>query len=729
MSELTSGLHCMKPRFKKERRPRERRIKYVIPGYTIMDAGFDPYCSYLIVSRLGAKVSVRYRRYNQFKALNKCVGKKLGIKTPFAPAPLLGGRNLSAEFIVARKALLEAYLNELCENAEAVNTPAVMAFFGQTPITNLTVHEIETRAIDGTLFNLGLPYLQYEDLGDGLTKIVVFRIKLELWQKILDSCPPSPRARRAAMRVANKFMDSVIAPAVETAVRGAKSACEPVQTKLTDKLVEMSTVVSQARLEVINKLKAAVVSALDPVVSSLSGLVQKLSVKLAPPAIAVLAKPIQTVAETADKLIEYFAANDEDSVNHLCEALVEVVEGIKDKIKESMKDAVAELTGDHDGLITNVVLEGIMGLIELIVDIFAAIVMAIFNPVPWFHTLIFLIHYKEKVGECDPADFDGVMRVCDDQEDDLDFVIEYDSGDFMAGAQIILDAFNQLDGKAGTFFGVLSDMFEDFRDCVHYRFFRRFYKKFGDYIWGSLKYPSDRREWKEKVNHSFALAFRSAIKHCLKGLGNILLTRFCMILEAPIMHKIDKHITPQINSALAPITDAIPEVARDFLDVEGMVHDVIRGSVHDSCMHIIEDQIDVFKQEFATKVGFIWSAPIFPTLAPFPYVYDSTGVVPVVAEAPSAPALDGAGVPMMTTTTTTTTTAPSAPVMDMPPAAMPTAPVADMPAMPTAPAMEMPPAAEPSAPAPEPAPVEPSAPVAEPVAEPAPAEPAPVADQ
>jgi len=659
LSDLKSGLHCSKPRYsgvEKERRPRERRIKFEIIGYVILDEDFDAYCSYLILSQLGSQVSLRFRRYNQFKVFHKVIAKKFKLETPFAPAPTFGGRDLSPEFILHRKELLSAWLHELCENPEAVNCDSVLAFFGQAPITDMAVHRIEERTIQGTLHQLNLGFVRYEDLSDALTKIIIIKLRREMWQSIVDACPPNEKPRKAALKIANKTLDAVVGPAVETGVREAKEACAPIQKKLTDMLVSVASVAVKAKHDVVNGLTDAMSTALSPIVGALSQMISQITRVLAPPLMGVLAGPITTLTETMDKLIQYFAVNDEGSVVELGNAFGRAIDGIGDRIREALKEAVANLVGDRGKLVTNACLDGIMILIELFVDLFAAIVMAIFNPVPWFSTLVYMIHYKEKVLKANPGDIEGVMRVCDDQEDDMDFVIECNSGDFMAGAQKILDGLSQLGDNAGQFFGVLSDMFDDFRIVTHDKFFKRFYRKFGDYIWGSLNLPTDTRKWDEKVTHSFTLAFRSSIKHALKGISNILKNRLCDLMAAPIMHSINENVTPQIKSSIEPISNAIPGPVKDFLDVEGMVDQVIEGCVHDSCMRIIEDQTSIVGEAFATKVGFPWSTPFMPTFPPFPYGY------PV--EAPSAPSLEDTGAVASADPTVTTTVAPSAPPME-----------------------------------------------------------------
>jgi len=650
LEDLNSGLRCKRPRDKdKAKKPKPRKIKPDIIGHVMFDADIDPYVSYIVTATVGCQESERFRRYTQFKVLNKAVGKKYGCAKLFPPASSLwGGRNLTNEFIHERQKQLVKFLKEMCKGEGADQDPDVLAFFGLSKIDDPVSLEIEKRTIAATLHELCLGWVYYDGLTDGMAKIVIIKIRAEMWDSILQECPPSEKARRACMRLACKTLDTLVYPLVESGIHAAKEASAPVRQKLNEKLVELATVAVQAKHDVQNKLCEAMSSALSPVVGAMSQLVGRLTADLLPCILRPLVNPIQQVVGTMEQLIDVFATGDESRVDQLKDAIKAAIDGIGDKITESMKDAVANLVGDRDKLVMNPALNGIMVLLEVFVDIVKDVIMVIFNLEPWFACLKAMMHFKAKLLKADPSDPEKIYDLCDDEYDDVKDTIEDNSGDFMIGARVILHAFEALPGKAGLLSGVLGELFEDIRDVILDKFFKRFGKKYTDYIWGTLNLASDTRDWKTKCDHSFALAFRSAVRHAMKGISAIAVNRIVGILETPILSAIEEYVTPMIHDALEPINKALPEAVAEFIDVEGMVNTVIEHTVHDSCTRIVKDQESVFKQEFTVCVGFVYGAPFMPTYPPFPYVYVAGPNDPVVAAAAGQPMMMGQpGAPMM----------------------------------------------------------------------------------
>lgn len=647
LEDLNSGLRCKRPRDKdKKKKPKPRRIRPDIIGHVMFDADIDPYVSYIVSSTLGCQEAERFRRYTQFKVLNKAVGKQFGVTKLFPPASSLwGGRNLTTEFIYERQKLLVKFLKELCKVPGSEESPEVLAFFGLSKIDDPTSLEIEKRAIAATLHELCLGWIYYDGLTDGMAKIIIIKIRAEMWDSILQECPPSEKARRACMRLACKTLDTLVYPIVEAGIHAAKEASAPVRQKLNQKLVEFATVAVQAKHDVQNKLCEAMSSALSPVVGALSQLVGRLTADLLPCILRPLVNPLQQVVGTMEQLIDIFASGDEAKVDQLKDAIKASIDGIGDKMNESMKDAVANLVGDRDKLVMNPALNGVMIILELFVDLIKDVIMCIFNVDPWFACLKAMMHFKNKLLKADPSDRAKIDDICEDEYDDVKDEIDDNSGDFMIGARIILHAFEALPGKAGLLAGELSALFEDIRDVILDKLFKRFGKKFGDYIWGSLNLASDTRDWKTKCDHSFSLAFRSAVRHAMKGISKIAVNRMVGILQAPIMSAIEEYVNPMIHDALEPINKALPEAVAEFIDVEGMVNTVIEKTVHDSCVRIVKDQESVFKQEFTVCVGFVYGAPFMPTYPPFPYVYVAGPNDPVVAA--GAPMMMGQPAPMM----------------------------------------------------------------------------------
>jgi len=480
-------------------------------------------------------------------------------------------------------------------------------------------------------------------------------------------------------------------------------------------------------------------SVLSPIVGALSQLVSRILGALLPVILRPVAPTLQSMVSTGDRLIDVFAQGDESKVDELQKSISDTANGIADKIKDSMKDAVASLVGDRDKLVMNPALNGIMVLLEVVVDMVKDILKVIFYIEPWFKSLHRMMRYKAEMLKADPTKPDEVYKLSDKERDDVEGEIEENGALFMVGARAIWYSFKTLPGKAGLFASELYDLFDDVREVVHDKFFFRFGKKFDDYMWGSLNLASDTRDWKTKVEHSFGLAFRSAVNSSMRKISKIVVNHVVGIIETPILNAIEKHVNPAIHDALEPINKSLPEAVAEFIDVEGMVNTVIQTAIHDSCERIVKDQESVFKQEFSLAVGFVYGAPFMPTYPPFPYVYVTTAnggvvAVPVAAAVPAAITApidpNAAGVaptpidpnavapvdPNAVAAVPAGVTVPTAPVMAAPvdPNAMAAAPAPVMPApfdpnaMAAAPAPVMPAPVDPNVMAAAPAPVMPA---------------------
>jgi len=516
-----------------------------------------------------------------------------------------------------------------------------------------------------------------------MTKIVIIKIKEEMWEEIVSQVPPNEKARKAALKAANKSLDSIVAPIVETGIRTARDASAPVRKKLMDCLEELGVTIVKAKHDVQNKLNEAMSSVLSPIVGALSQLVTRLIGALLPVILRPMAPTLQSIVSTGDKLIDVFAQGEDSKVDELQKSIADAANGIADKIKDSMKDTVAGLVGDRDKLVMNPALNGIMTLLELLVDMVKDILMVIFNVEPWFKTLHRMMAWKAEMLKADPTKPDDVYKLCDKEQDDVEGVIEDNGALFMVVARAIWYSFKTLPGKAGIFATELYDLFDDVREVAHDKFFLRFAKKFSDYIWGTLNLASDSRDWKTKVEHSFSLAFRSAVNCSMKKISKIFVNRIVGILETPILNAIEKHVNPLIHDGLEPINKSLPESVAEFLDVEGMVNTVIQTAIHDSCERIVKDQEAVFKQEFSLAVGFVYGAPFLPTFPPFPYVY-VTGASGGVVAVPAATAAAAAEVPAAPTAVTPADPAAAAPVVTNPVDPAAAAPVTTTPVDPAA---------------------------------------------
>mgnify|MGYP001035592785 FL=1 len=153
----------------------------------------------------------------------KAIGKQFKVDAPFPESTgLFSKADLSGPFVWERMRKLKRYIEELVELPEATENVHIMGLLCLSKTYDELSQKIEDEAIEQTLSDLGMGDIVYNDINDGLTAIVITKIKDEMWEDIKASCPPSEKARNAAMKVASKALNEIVTPIVKTGITTAK---------------------------------------------------------------------------------------------------------------------------------------------------------------------------------------------------------------------------------------------------------------------------------------------------------------------------------------------------------------------------------------------------------------------------------------------------------------------------------------------------------------------------
>jgi hypothetical protein len=96
--------HPLRPRNNKHKKEIVPELKVKITSWTTFDDDIDPYVAFIVESSMGEQSSSVYRRYNQFKNLQKIM-KKAGVdlKNKFPAAKAFEGRKFDWEYLKTEK--------------------------------------------------------------------------------------------------------------------------------------------------------------------------------------------------------------------------------------------------------------------------------------------------------------------------------------------------------------------------------------------------------------------------------------------------------------------------------------------------------------------------------------------------------------------------------------------------------------------------------------------------
>ena len=579
----------------------------------------------------------------------KALGKKFKVDAPFPDTlGIFAKASVEPQVVVERFGMLQRYIEELVEVPDAKKNIHILGLLCLSETYDELSQKIDDTAIEQTLSDLGMGDIVYNDINDGLTAIIITKIKDEMWEDIKATCPPSDRARDAAMKVASKMLDKIVTPIVKTGVTTAKEETAEVRKKIMDKIEEMAVTAVQAKHDVLDKLNGAISSRLTPIAQDVSAAIARVTCVLLPlmlkPFVPMIQLGHQKMLVTIRRIPESYInsgsmANDFSDVFGLMDGALKV-------LKESTKDAVASLVGDFGSHVTNPLVGGLVNLIRIFVVIVECLIDAVVDYKLWFSIFDNMLHWRNEMLGADPRNGEALDEKCERLFEAFLTHLEEQTQllyrRFRANLYktLLPDVFK--DCGSSTLSSEYSSFADDMEDVLFTTFFKRMAKKFNCYLWGALTLPTDTRDYKTKVHDSFLLAFRSAARRTKKGFNDCVIQHLASLVEAPIWKPVSEELIPAIKEGISPITESIPQVVRDFIDVEGMVSTTLKDELHKACELVVKEQVGAFKTEFKNAAGFDYDEPLFDDIPSFPYDY-------------SLGAPQGAsGTPATTTTTTTT---------------------------------------------------------------------------
>lgn len=302
----------------------------------------------------------------------KAIGKEFKVDAVFPePTSLFSKTKLSGPFVFERMEQLKIYMEKLVELPGVTKNVHIMGLLCLSEKYDELSQKIEDKAIEQTLSDLGMGDIVYNDITDGLTAIVIRKIKDEMWEDIKASCPPSERARNAAMTMASKVLNEIVTPIVKTGIATAKEQTAGVRKTIMDKIEEMAVTAVQAKHNVLNKLNQVMSSLLTPIVHDLSAAVAGISCVLLPVILKPFAPVIQLGHQKAMLTIRRIPESELKSGS--LEKDFSVVFDLMDKALKDMKDSTKETTKDLAGnfgsSVTNPLIGGLVNLVRVFVMI------------------------------------------------------------------------------------------------------------------------------------------------------------------------------------------------------------------------------------------------------------------------------------------------------------------------------------------------------------------------
>lgn len=585
----------------------------------------------------------------------KAIGKKFQVSAPFPPGSrLFSAHNISGTLSGERVPMLRDYMEELVKQPGATKDVHIMGLLCLSEVYDELSQKIEDKAIEQTLTDLGMGEVVYNDVVDGLTAIIIAKIKDEMWEEILAACPPSEKAREAALKLANKGLNQIVTPIVSTGIKAAKEQTAGVRKAIMDKLEEVAVVAVKAKHFVLNKLNEVIQALLTPIAHEISTAVTRTSCVLLPIILKPFAPIFQTAHQGMETLILGLPESDFSSESALedCEELFDDVRKTVKDLDKTTKETMKNLMGDFGTYVTGPIASGLLLLLRALIHVIELAVTWVLDSSAWFLLFDQMIAWRNEMLQRDPSDSEAFDSFCEKARDDTLEAIE--GVRMMLKQQMMfeyyksgLPLFEEMGLGSSALCTELKSFVKDLHEVLYVKFFKRMASKFDSYLWGAVTLPTDTRGYQIKVMDSFLLGFRSAARKTKKGFNDCVVKHIASLIEAPIFKIINEQLTPTIKEGIGSITESVPQTVRDLVDVEGMVVTTLKDEVHKVCEIVVKEQVGAFKTEYHRATGLDYDAPFLGDIESFPYDY-SLGFPQGTSGTPAT----------STTTTTTTTTTP-----------------------------------------------------------------------
>eukprot|EP01106_Pelomyxa_sp_JSP_P013531 TRINITY_DN407_c0_g1_i9.p1 TRINITY_DN407_c0_g1~~TRINITY_DN407_c0_g1_i9.p1 ORF type:complete len:428 (+),score=158.82 TRINITY_DN407_c0_g1_i9:137-1420(+) len=424
-----------------------------------------------------------------------------------------------------------------------------------------------------------------------------------MWSDICAACPPVEAARRQALKVAYRTISATVGPIVTEAWNKAAEAAKPLKVKVEGILAEQFDKLVQVKAEIKTKLKAGMATALAPLVEIVSKVLGDILKGLIPPIVGGLKPVIDKVPDMSTKLTEAITAADDAKAKEIRDIVSTAKAAAYKAMEEEIKKVLEALIGECGKALAQDCLKALLWPFGKIINIINSIVELI-DPENYMDVVVFLMKEKDKLVKVeDHSKVDDIQHKLDSEEWEAEWRIRWNGYSIRsAGRELWWDLSTVL-----VDLGPVPDVFWqlacDLQKRIHKRSLKKFSWKFGDYLYGAMTTASDTREWAVKVNDSFMIGYRRALKCAKKNLYAMVGDYAVAVVQKPIMGPIQKEILPKIKEAVMdPLESLIPEPLRELLDLSGLAISSITESIEDAIKTVVLAQGTVCAAELL-KLG------------------------------------------------------------------------------------------------------------------------------
>eukprot|EP01105_Mastigella_eilhardi_P006951 TRINITY_DN18441_c0_g1_i1.p1 TRINITY_DN18441_c0_g1~~TRINITY_DN18441_c0_g1_i1.p1 ORF type:complete len:692 (+),score=268.55 TRINITY_DN18441_c0_g1_i1:151-2226(+) len=595
-----------KPKRPRKKKPTEKKHKHKIAAKVVswekLDTEVDPYVVYIVRSNYKSREAEKSRRFKEFKLLHKKLGKKVphNAKLP-AAASKFGARNLHKDFLKDRKKSLTNYLEHLCDCETLTKDTELLKFLGIIKSEDPIGDEVFDLAIQRTKWDLWIwKKVVYDEPGQAIAKLVVEEIHREMWDDIVNACPPAESARKAALKVAYRAITTVVTPPVAASWNAAYDAAKPLKAKVQDVLGQMFDKVVQVKAEIKAKLKAGMTTALEPLVEVIKKVLNQILPATLPPIIAALQPIVEKLPSAHKTLTDAIHAGDIEKCKDIRDLVHDAKHAVKKKMEETVREAIKAVFGECSKDIAHDALKLLLSPFDKIIDIVNALVELI-DPENYMCVVVHLMKEKDKLIQSDPTKHEDIDYRLDWEEWDTLWEAQMRGYDIRSAGLSLWWDLHEVMPDAGPLPDVFYDLSCDLQK-MHYRVLKKFSWKFGDFLFGAMKAEHDTREWKQKVNESFIIGYNKALKCARKQLLIMVRNYSVEFIKRPVLAPINKHVVPLLKDVIDPLESSVPEPIRDVLNVGGLVADAIREAVTEVITVLVDVQADLAKKEL-DKIG------------------------------------------------------------------------------------------------------------------------------
>jgi len=401
----------------KPRRPRKKidkkdsnktpELKVKIEGYEEMERDYDPYIAYIIKSSCGNETKIVYRRFTQFKAIHKKVGKKVkGCSLP--KTPLLGGREFGTDFIERRKKHFSEYLKLLVEDKNTSQNPEFRQWLGLDIKKDPIFEKTFNKAFKHTKIDLWIwVNIVYDDEGEGIAKLVLHEIKREMWHELISSLPSDPTLRKKTLEVVYKAVTNLITPVIQTGWNTAAKQVEDQKQFVKENVAKLLDTILSKEEELKAKMSEAVLKAIAPIKIEFSEKVSSLLQECGSPIVAIYSTIMEQRSIIYTEIEEALINNQPEKLDKVKHNVKELKDAVYNKLDSQIQGTIKNITGKD----VNVSVKALASLFGPFKDL-QHVIKSFFNfitPEHQFYVYKELLQHKKKIMDSPRADVESLL--------------------------------------------------------------------------------------------------------------------------------------------------------------------------------------------------------------------------------------------------------------------------------------------------------------------------------